>query len=109
MVKFDFQTNHLLLTPNFIIFHLQAVTKTGHGLQAQDDLHKHNHVPIPPNHRNRCKKKKLWSPHQLAAYNNSDRKAAVTVGVIMGVFLGETDCWQLCLKRMMKIFCDRQK
>jgi hypothetical protein len=29
------------------------------------------------------------SPHQLAAYHTSDRKAAVTVGVIMGVFLGK--------------------
>ena len=89
-----------------MIFLVQAVTKTGHvDLQVQDDLHKHN----PPSRRNRSKKKKLRSPHQLAAYNTSDRKAAVTVGVIMGVFLGETDYWQLCLRRVMKFSCDRQK
>lgn len=62
-------------------------------MQIQDDLQKQEHIPPPQNRRNRCKKKKSTkrSPHQLAAYNTSDRKAAVTVGVIMGVFLGETD------------------
>jgi hypothetical protein len=63
----------------------------------------HQHIPITPqNRRNRCKKKKLIkrSPHQLAAYNTSDRKAAVTVGVIMGVFLGETDYLQFDVKKI---------
>lgn len=72
---------------------IKAVTKTGHAeIQIQDELHKREQA-LSPNRRDRCKKKKSTkrSPHQLAAYNTSDRKAAVTVGVIMGVFLGETD------------------
>lgn len=52
-------------------------------------------IVMPPNRRHGNSigfgKKKFIkrSPHQLAAYNTSDRKAAVTVGVIMGVFLGK--------------------
>lgn len=61
---------------------IRAVTRTGHDESQQR---------IPPQCRRYGGKKKFIkrSPHQLAAYNTSDRKAAVTVGVIMGVFLGE--------------------
>lgn len=69
---------------------IRAVTRTGLDESQQR---------IPPQTRRYGYKKKFIkrSPHQLAAYNTSDRKAAVTVGVIMGVFLGESDDWQLYL------------
>ena len=75
---------------------IRAVTRTGHD---ESQLH----VPEPSSRRFGGKKKFIKrSPHQLAAYNTSDRKAAVTVGVIMGVFLGKNDDKQLCLKRRTK-------
>lgn len=73
---------------------IRAVTRTGHD-------ESHQHVPQPNGRRFVGKKKFIIkrSPHQLAAYNTSDRKAAVTVGVIMGTFLckfcRKTDDWQL--------------
>lgn len=90
-IRVSFNSNHETLGKINKFSSIKAVTKTGHAdIQIQDDLQKHEHI-LPPNRRNRCKKKKSTkrSPHQLAAYNTSDRKAAITVGVIMGVFLGE--------------------
>lgn len=72
---------------------IRAVTRTGHDESQQRNS--------PPSRRNGGKKKFIKrSPHQLAAYNTSDRKAAVTVGVIMGVFLGKSDDLQLRLKKL---------
>lgn len=49
------------------------------------------HIHYSPKRRCFVSKKNLINrnSHQLGAYNTSDRKAAVTVGVIMGTFLGE--------------------
>lgn len=75
---------------------IRAVTRTGHDESQQQQQQR---IPPPSSRRYGCKKKFIIkrSPHQLAAYNTSDRKAAVTVGVIMGVFLGKSDGPQLHL------------
>lgn len=80
---------------------IRAVTRTGHDESQQR---------VTASSRRYGGKKKFIkrSPHQLAAYNTSDRKAAVTVGVIMGIFLGETDgsnyTWvERCEKSVIKM------
>jgi len=60
---------------------IRAVTRTGKDESQRINSRRYGGVG---------KKKFIKrSPHQLAAYHTSDRKAAVTVGVIMGVFLGK--------------------
>lgn len=70
---------------------IRAVTRT-----TTDEMERRIVVPCNRRHGNGShfsgigkKKFNKRSPHQLAAYNTSDKKAAVTVGVIMGVFLGK--------------------
>lgn len=70
---------------------IRAVTRT-----SVDEMEHRIVVPCHRRHGNGStfsglgkKKFNKRSPHQLAAYHTSDRKAAVTVGVIMGVFLGK--------------------
>lgn len=77
---------------------IRAVTRTGHD-ESQQQQQQQIRITPPSSRRYGGKKKFIIkrSPHQLAAYNTSDRKAAVTVGVIMGVFLGESNSLQLHL------------
>jgi hypothetical protein len=66
---------------------IRAVTKTRHIESPKVDVRQNY---LSPQRRFISKKKFINRNHpQLGAYNTSDRKAAVTVGVIMGTFLGK--------------------